>query len=175
MAGPEKCRAYRLSPYSGTLSARLRWAYALLPRLAITVALGYGVSGCALSYKLDSIFGDKAESSKPEVTSGIAQFAQTSAAKPEFSDSDLAFARAAASEVLARGGKDASLPWENPHTGARGTVTPVAATHNQHGQICRDFLASYVRAGSEAWLQGEACRKTAGHWEVTSLKPWKRS
>ena len=29
-------------------------------------------------------------------------------------EGDLAIARAAASEVLARGGKDASLPWENP-------------------------------------------------------------
>ena len=90
-------------------------------------------------------------------------------------EADLAIARATASEVLSRGGKDTSAPWENPATGARGTVTPVANAYSQHGFTCRDFLASYVRAGSEAWLQGEACRMHQGRWEVRSLKPWKRS
>ena len=42
-------------------------------------------------------------------------------------ESDLVYARAVASDVLARGGKDASAPWENPTTGARGTVTPIAS------------------------------------------------
>jgi len=90
-------------------------------------------------------------------------------------ETDLALARAAVSEVLGRGGKDTSAPWENPKTGARGTVTPVASAYTQDGFTCRDFLASYVRAGSEAWLQGEACRMHQGRWEVRSLKPWKRS
>ena len=90
-------------------------------------------------------------------------------------EADLAIARAAASEVLGRGGKDTSAPWENPKTGARGTVTPVASSYTQQGLTCRDFLASYVRGASEAWLQGEACRMHQGRWEVRSLKPWKRS
>ncbi len=90
-------------------------------------------------------------------------------------EADLAIARATVSEVLGRGGKDTSAPWENPITGARGTVTPVASSYTQDGFTCRDFLASYVRAGSEAWLQGEACRMHQGRWEVRSLKPWKRS
>ena len=51
----------------------------------------------------------------------------------------------------ARGGKDASAPWENPRTGARGTVTPIASAYTQDGQTCRDFLASYV-SGSFAVL-----------------------
>ena len=36
------------------------------------------------------------------------------------SEADLAYARAAAAEALARGTKDTSHPGENPHTGARG-------------------------------------------------------
>ena len=36
----------------------------------------------------------------------------------------------AAAEVLTRGDKDASVPWENPQTGARGTVTPLASNYN---------------------------------------------
>ena len=75
--------------------------------------------------------------------------------------SDLAIARAAAIEVLTAGGKDASMPWENPHTGARGTITPLASAYNQDGLTCRDFLASYVKDGTESWLQGAACRVSA--------------
>lgn len=90
-------------------------------------------------------------------------------------EADLAIARATAIDILSRGGKDASAPWENPNTGARGTVTPVASAYNQGGFVCRDFLASYLRDGAESWLQGEACRTHHGRWEVRNLKPWKRS
>lgn len=86
-------------------------------------------------------------------------------------EGDLAMARAAASEVLTKGGKHTSLPWENPKTGARGTVTPLASTYQQDGITCRDFLASYVKNGSESWLQGEACRAERGKWEVRNLRP----
>ena len=90
-------------------------------------------------------------------------------------DTDLAYARAAASDVLARGGKDASAPWENPRTGARGTVTPIASAYTQDGRTCRDFLASYVSGSSQSWMQGEACKQETGVWEVRAIKPWKRS
>ena len=77
--------------------------------------------------------------------------------------------------MLSRGGKTISAPWENPRTGARGTVTPVASAYTHDGITCHDFLASYLRSGSEAWLQGEACRAQKGKWEVRSMRPWKRS
>ncbi len=110
---------------------------------------------------------------KPDHTGSIGR---SEVAKVELpSDGDLAYTRAAAAEVLTRGGNDISMPWENPSTGARGTVTPIAAAYSQDGLTCRDFLASYVRGASEAWLQGEACRESKGKWEVRSLKPWKRS
>jgi surface antigen len=67
------------------------------------------------------------------------------------------------------------MPWENPQTGARGTVTPIAEAYDQDGVTCHDFLASYVRNGSESWLQGEACRQGKGRWEVRHMKPWRRT
>ena len=91
------------------------------------------------------------------------------------SEADLAYARAAASDVLGRGGKDASVPWQNPQTGAGGNITPLATSYSEGGLPCRDFLASYVHGGSEDWLQGAACRTSQGNWEVKSLKPLKRS
>ena len=93
------------------------------------------------------------------------------------SETDLVFARMAIVEVLKRGSKEVSAPWENPSSGARGTVTPIASAYARDGLTCHDFLASYVRRGSpESWLQGQACRANKrGAWEVKSLRPWTRS
>jgi surface antigen len=88
-----------------------------------------------------------------------------------FSDDDLTIASMAASTLLARG---RGGPWENPQSGARGTITPLAATYRDNGAECRDFLVSYVHDKAEAWMQGEACRDGHGRWEVRSLKPWRR-
>jgi len=88
-----------------------------------------------------------------------------------FTGDDLAVASAATTTLLDR--RDGG-PWENPTTGARGTITPLAAVYRDNGIECRDFLASYVHEKAEAWMQGEACRSSGGRWEVRSLKPWRR-
>jgi len=95
------------------------------------------------------------------------------AAATEPSPADLAYARAAAADALARDAKGNSVPWRNPQTGVGGNITPLAASHTEDGLPCRDFLASYVRAGAQSWLQGSACRSARGEWEVKSLKPLK--
>jgi outer membrane surface antigen len=154
---------------AGARPCRSRLTGAALTSLALLLALGAG--GCSFSYQLDSLFGKKDDL-------GLTGSLHPLASKPLAGlppEGDLAFARAAVSEVLSRGGKDASAPWENPSTGARGTVTPVAATYSQDGTTCREFLASYERDGSSSWLQGEACRAGKGKWEVKNLKPWQRT
>jgi surface antigen len=90
-----------------------------------------------------------------------------------FSSADLAVA-SAVTTLLLDNDEGASSPWENPLTGARGTITPIAAVYRDNGVECRDFLASYVRERAEAWMQGEACRNRVGRWEVRSFKPWRR-
>lgn len=90
-----------------------------------------------------------------------------------FSNADMAVASAATSALLDRDG-DTSGPWENPQTGASGTITPLATAYRDNGIECRDFLASYVHEKAEAWMQGEACRNGFGRWEVRSFKPWRR-
>jgi surface antigen len=105
-----------------------------------------------------------------DITGSIA--AQASGPAP--TDGDLAFARNAASDVLTKGDKDSSQPWENPETGARGSVTPVAQAYSSEGRTCRDFLASYVNGASESWLQGAACKSGQGRWEIHTLKPWQQ-
>jgi surface antigen len=128
------------------------------------LAAALGSAGCSMSYQMESYFADKTP------TGSIAS--KPAEMPPE---RDLAYAKAAASEVLRRGEKDASQEWENPVTGARGTVTPIASSYVQDGQTCRDFLASYVTNSAQSWLQGEACQEGRGGWQVRALKPWKSS
>jgi surface antigen len=99
----------------------------------------------------------------------------TARADDKPTDSDLAFTRNAASDVLTRGDKNASQPWENPQTGARGSVTPLAAAYSTDGRTCRDFLASFVKGETESWLEGEACQEGEGRWEIKTMRPWRRN
>jgi surface antigen len=134
---------------------------------ALTLTLG----GCSMSGQLDSLFGD----TKSERTGSVTPSPGSKDAAQMPPAADLAYARAAASALLSRGEKDTSMPWENPGTGTRGTVTPIASAYTMDGQTCRDFLASFVTGNSQNWVQGEACKQEQGAWEVRALKPWKRS
>ena len=127
------------------------------------ILVGVGTGGCGLS-RTDSAF---ARMDDDEVT-GSASAAQAGGPAP--AESDLAFARNAASDVLTKGDKDSSQPWENPESGAHGSVTPLAQAYSSDGRTCRDFLASYVNGQSESWLQGAACQTGHGQWEIHTLK-----
>jgi hypothetical protein len=133
------------------------------------VLIGVGAGGCSLS-RSDGGFGKFAGD---DITGSIAPAAKVKPAVP--TEGDLALARSAASDVLRRGDKDASQPWENPKTGARGSVTPLAQAYTSDGRTCRDFLASHVNGGSENWLQGAACQTGRGQWEIYALRPWRQS
>lgn len=152
--------------YRGTAPARLWRRVAAVS--VLVAALGTG--GCSLSSQFDSLFG-----SSSDQTGSITPPPGTKGGDVLPPAADLAFARAAVKDVLARGEKDSSQAWENPASGARGTVTPIAQAYADGDQTCHDFLASYVNAGSEAWLQGAACKPRKGGWEVRSMKPWKQS
>jgi hypothetical protein len=134
----------------------------------ILILIGAGLGGCSLS-RSDGVFTKIDDN---EVTGSIGRARSVARAPTE---SDLAFARNAASDVLTKGDKDFSQPWENPETGARGSVTPLAQAYSSEGRTCRDFLASYVNGGSESWLQGAACQSSEGRWQIHALKPWQRS
>jgi hypothetical protein len=175
VVGHKTHRIYR-ALYRGCGAARL-WRGSFAAG-AVTLALACG--GCSVG-QLDSIY---ASAEKSDHTGSIAA-GKPSGDKPikdlQANDlppeADLVFTKAAVRQVLNKSGNDASEPWENPRSGARGTVTPITAAYVQSGQTCRDFLASYVNGSSQAWLQGEACKpkNLKGAWEVRSLKPWKRS
>jgi surface antigen len=173
-AGSARVPASRQSGYTGWRRARLRRVDTRRAgALACIIFFALTSGGCSFSYKLAGLFGDKEDETAGVTPSALARAepAGPRAALPD--EADLHIAKAAAAEALARGGKDVSVPWENPRSGARGTVTPIALASTRDGVVCRDFLASFVRGNDEAWLQGEGCRIQKGRWEVRAMKPLK--
>jgi surface antigen len=88
---------------------------------------------------------------------------------------DWPLAQAALKEALARTDDGPSVPWSNPASGARGTVTPIASAFTKDGLPCRNFIASHVKDGVESWSEGLACRVNQHTWEVKSVKAIKKS
>jgi surface antigen len=158
--------------YSGTGPSRLRWRpHRFAPFAALLAALS--TAGCA--YQLDAGFSKPDADMEPTGSIGGADRQAVAVKGVAPTEADLAYARAVAAEVVGHGAKDASIPWENPNTSAGGNITPLAASYTNGSLTCRDFLASYVRGPSQAWMQGEACRTAHGKWEVRSLRPFKQS
>lgn len=180
MAGPSASRAFRRPPYSGTclasLRRRVRGAWPSKPStfatLLVMLSLGLLNGGCAVS----GLFGVGKDDAlaRAETTGSLpTPSARLSTGLPP--ETDLVYARSAISEVLSTGRKDFSTAWENPASGARGTVTPIATAYDQDGARCHDFLASYLNGRAETWMRGEACQNPKGKWEVKMLRPWKRA
>lgn len=169
-----KTRQFSRVLYSGSRAARLWRGQSLSGFAAFCAAtLALACGGCSVG-QFDSIY---ASADKSDRTGSITAAPAVQAVNDLPPEADLAFTKAAVRQVLDKRSNGASEPWENPRTGARGTVTPIASAYTQSGQTCRDFLASYVSGSSQSWLQGEACKQKQekGAWEVRSLKPWKRS
>jgi hypothetical protein len=137
------------------------------------ILIGLGAGGCSVS-RTDGgapfAKGPFAKADDGDLTGSITAQAKD----PLPTDTDLAYARTAASDVLSKGDRDSSQHWENPETGARGSVTPIAQAYAaEDGRKCRDFLASYVNGRTESWLQGAGCESGHGRWEIHTLKPWR--
>ena len=133
MAGPSASRASRRLPYSGTCLASLRRrTRGAMPWVLLSLGLLNG--GCAVS----GMFGIGKDDAlaRAETTGSIPPGAKLSTGLPP--EVDLAYTRAAIGEVLSTGRKDFSTAWENPSTGARGTVTPIAtvAVQTQLSAAC---------------------------------------
>jgi surface antigen len=136
---------------------------------AIVVVSAISVAGCSLP--LDSMFDKNDMASEQVSTTGSIDRGVQSAEAIVPSESDLAHARAAAADAIAREGNDSSTPWNNPESGASGNITPLGSSYGQGDLRCRGFLASYAHGPAQAWLQGEACRVGAGKWQVRNLRP----
>ena len=166
--------------YHGLASDRLTRCVA---GAALAGFLGFATGACSMSMQLGDFFSDKkedtavaAKSDTKETTGAISATATRKTAADERMDNvDWTLATAALREALAKGEEGSSIPWQNPNTGARGTVTPVANAFVQEGFPCRNFLASHVGNGRENWFEGTACRVHRGQWDVRTTRPLQKS
>ena len=157
--------------YHGS-GARRAW------QLSAALLLALAAGGCASSISLSSLLPASSEekATKTEVTGTLPlQPASLSVAEPAMTQTDWTLAKTALREALNRREDGASVPWENPTNGARGTVTPIAAAYARDGFACRNFLASHVRQGRENWFEGTACRMHRGEWDIQSSRPLQKS
>ena len=61
----------------------------------------------------------------------------------------------------------ASLTWENPSTGARGTITPTASWQEQ-GQACRTLQFDNRVQGRSGRSSFNFCKQGDGSWMIVS-------
>ena len=87
---------------------------------------------------------------------------------------DLRRAIAAMSTALDPQGSGASVNWDNPQTGAKGSFTPVGQPYPLEGRICRAFHADIAVNETQESLQGAACREKTAEWALTEVKPVKK-
>jgi surface antigen len=130
--------------------------------------------------QLDSLFSNKdkaklVEKGDPRDVTGSLPLQSTRASGDGMSATDWGLATAALREALGKEEEGISVPWQNPSTGVRGTVTPVASAFVQEGFTCRNFLASHIGGSREGWFQGTACRVHRGEWDVRTTRPLQKS
>lgn len=170
-------RNIQAPPYHGSAGANRAAAIVLFTAAAI---LGLGAGGCSMSIPLDSdFFSSKAEkrtmADKGDGADVTGSITPRTDANGNMHAADWPHAAAALREALGKDEEGTSIPWQNPATGARGTVTPVANAFVQDGFACRNFLASHVGSGRESWFEGTACRVHRGEWDIRSTRPLKKS
>jgi surface antigen len=173
-------RIVQASPYHGSGKPGRVTNFAVFALLA---ALGLGSGGCSMSMELGSLFSDKDEAKTAaskgdlkDVTGSLPlQAKQTEGSNGKGNPADWGLATVALREALGNNEEGSSIPWQNPATGSRGTVTPVEAAYIKDGFACRNFLASHVGNGREDWFEGTACRVHRGQWDIRSTRPLAKS
>ena len=132
--------------YSGTEASRLRSRPHRFAALAALLS-AFSTAGCA--YQLDTAFSKTDADVEQTGSIGRPDRQVTAANVVAPSETDLAYARAVAADVVGHGAKDASIPWENPNTGAGGNIT-AARRFLQRGlsDLPRFFGELCARAGA---------------------------
>jgi surface antigen len=180
---PHAGGAIQTPPYHGSVRPGRACGHAALV-LAAILALGSGA--CSMSMELGSFLSDKKEETKfaekpskgdaRDITGSLAlQPAKSEKATGGIHPADWKLTTAALREALDQKDDAASIPWNNPDTGSRGTVTPVAAAYIKEGFACRNFISSHIGDGRESWIEGTACRIHRGEWEIRSARPLQKS
>ena len=58
--------------------------------------------------------------------------------------------------------------WQNPDTGASGSVTPTRTYQVESGQYCREYTQEIRVGGEKHQSYGTGCRQPDGSWKIQS-------
>jgi surface antigen len=127
-------------------------------------AMGALLSGCSLSVPMSATPDD--------LSTGTIRPTSPSPFSAEMDAEDWRRAKSALDTALDPQGNGASVTWDNPASGAKGSFVPLAQVYPKGDGICRNFAAHLILKGqSETVLQSSACRVNSGQWVVGHVGP----
>jgi surface antigen len=146
-------------------------------KAGLLVALGVLNAGCSVSFPILGL----SSKSEDEVATTSSILPARGSLKPgalaslasELGPEDLRRADGAMAVALDPQGNGASVSWDNPQSGSKGSFTPVGGPFLRSDEVCRAFIAAVQTQTKPAKLQGTACRPSGGEWAVKDVKPWK--
>lgn len=146
--------------------------------LALAMVCGLALAGCSMSLPLMGSASDAGVDREPTGSIAKASVATASASplSHNLETEDWRRARAALATALDPQGNGATVAWDNPQTGRKGTFIPVAAPYPVDGQVCRAFIAKIDGGDVKEVVQGSACRiGGTDDWTVRDVKPFRQS
>lgn len=168
-------------PAASTKTAPLRVGSLAARLAALNLSVcAIGLGGCSISLPMMSSdskanvdyapTGSIAKASAPVATPQVAPLSR------KLDVEDWRRARAALATALDPQGNGATVAWDNPQSGRKGSFIPVAAPYPVDGQVCRAFIAKIDAPDSREVVQGSACRVGGtDDWDVRDLKPFQQS
>jgi surface antigen len=79
---------------------------------------------------------------------------------------DLAYSQRSMQQGLETAPVNRRTAWNNPDTGASGTVTPTRTFQSSGGQYCREFQQTITVGAQTEEGYGTACRQPDGSWKI---------
>jgi surface antigen len=81
-------------------------------------------------------------------------------------EKDKEMAVRAANQAFEYGQTGRRSTWQNPDTGASGSVTPTRTYQIESGQYCREYTQEIQVGGERQQSYGTACRQPDGSWKI---------
>jgi hypothetical protein len=81
--------------------------------------------------------------------------------------SDITYIIQALNNALETAPVGSETQWQNPTSGAYGTISPLSGQTVSAGQTCRDYRRTRVAYGETRAYEGTACREPDGWWTIS--------
>ncbi|MCW6510128.1 RT0821/Lpp0805 family surface protein [Lichenifustis flavocetrariae] len=129
-------------------------------RMMLLGLCGGLLPGCSLAVPMVGVTTD-------DLATGTIKRTHPSPFSAEMDAEDWRRAKSALDTALDPQGNGASVAWDNPTSGAKGSFLPLAQPYPKDDGICRPFAAHLALKGeTEHVIQASACRVNSGEWIV---------